>query len=122
MKDGSGPAERAALSRRELYEDYVRSYPQLYAEIRPCGDVRLLERAAQYLRGEPDLRRCFTVFPFFEALTERQGHQSANCRKHLEAVIRSAELLETVCVNLRVQPWRKEIRHIKVFLSFFSPE
>ncbi|XP_024117146.1 uncharacterized protein LOC112138748 isoform X2 [Oryzias melastigma] len=119
MKDGSGPAERAALSRRELYEDYVRSYPQLYAEIRPCGDVRLLERAAQYLRGEPDLRRCFTVFPFYEALTERQGHQSANCRKHLEAVIRSVELLETVCVNLRVQPWRKEIRHIKTFTGPF---
>ncbi|RVE74254.1 hypothetical protein OJAV_G00020220 [Oryzias javanicus] len=119
MKDGTGPAERAALSRRELFEDYVRSYPQLYPEIRPCGDVRLLERATQFLRGEPDLRKCFTVFPFYQALTERQGQQSADYRKHLGAVIRSAELLETVCVNLRVQPWRKEIRNIKTFTGPF---
>uniref|UniRef100_A0A3P9LVT5 Spermatogenesis-associated protein 2 PUB-like domain-containing protein n=1 Tax=Oryzias latipes TaxID=8090 RepID=A0A3P9LVT5_ORYLA len=119
MKDRTGAAERAALSRQEVYEDYVRSYPQLYPEIRPCGDARLLERAAQYLRGGPDLRKPFTVFPFYQALTERRGEQGATCRKHLEAVIRCAELLETVCVHLRVQPWRKEIRNIKTFTGPF---
>lgn len=113
MKDGTGNGEPAVL-RQDVYEDYVKCYVQERAEIGPCRDPLLLKKAAQYLLNEAEAAATFTVFPFYQAVTEGCGAPGAAFRKHLSAFIRAAELLETLCVNLFLQPWKKEIRTLKV--------
>lgn len=112
MKDGSGAGEPAP-SRGDVYADYVQCYLEERAEVGPCRDPQLLKKAAQYLLSEAEIGGTFTMFPFYQAVTERCEAQS-DFRKHLSAFIRAAEVLETLCVNLFLQPWKKEIRTLKV--------
>ncbi|XP_074501571.1 uncharacterized protein LOC141773611 isoform X2 [Sebastes fasciatus] len=127
MKDGNvnRTEEQVEVSRQQLYEHYVNSYLQLCPEVRPCRDAWLLENAAQYLMRDPEPEPgagpggTFTVFPLCQAVTHRWSTLSSDCCKHLAAVIRAAEQLETICVNLFLQPWRKEIRTLKTFTGPF---
>ncbi|XP_018548981.1 uncharacterized protein si:ch211-189a15.5 [Lates calcarifer] len=119
MKDGTGAGEQAEVSRQELYEDYVNCYLHQCVEARPCHDRRLLKKAAQYLLREPEPRDTFTVFPFYQAVGENCEPMSTNCRKHLCAFIKATELLETLCVNLFLQPWKKEFKTLKTFTGPF---
>uniref|UniRef100_UPI003AAA6775 uncharacterized protein n=1 Tax=Centroberyx gerrardi TaxID=166262 RepID=UPI003AAA6775 len=122
MKDGTGAGKQAVISRQELYEDYVGHYSQMWsAEPRPCGDARLGIKAARFLQGEAEPRETFTTFPFYQAVME--GREAAGLtrdwRKHLAAFIKATELLETFCVNLFLQPWKKEIKTLKTFTGPF---
>ncbi|XP_078128511.1 uncharacterized protein LOC144531973 isoform X2 [Sander vitreus] len=118
MKDGSRTEEQAKVSRQELYEDYV-NYLQLCPEVRPCRDACLLKKAAQYLLTEPEPRGSFTVFPFYQAVRQDCKSLTTDCREHLSAFIKATELLETLCVNLFLQPWKKEIKTLKTFTGPF---
>ncbi|KAF1376088.1 hypothetical protein PFLUV_G00226990 [Perca fluviatilis] len=118
MKDGSRTEEQAKVSRQELYEDYV-NYLQLCPEVRPCRDACLLKKAAQYLLTEPEPRGSFTVFPFYQAVRHDCKSLTTDCREHLSAFIKATELLETLCVNLFLQPWKKEIKTLKTFTGPF---
>ncbi|XP_022056032.1 uncharacterized protein si:ch211-189a15.5 [Acanthochromis polyacanthus] len=122
MKDGTEAGEQEAVSRQDVYEDYLNYYLELGAEIRPCRDARLLEKAAQYLLRGAEPSGTFTVFPFYQAVTEvTEGCDtlSIDCRKHLSAFIKATELLETLCLNLFLQPWKKEIKTLKTFTGPF---
>ncbi|XP_051279707.1 uncharacterized protein si:ch211-189a15.5 isoform X2 [Dicentrarchus labrax] len=119
MKDGIRAEEQVDVSRQELYEDYMSWYLHLCTEVQPCRDAGLLRKAARYLLREPELRGAFTVFPFYQAVSEGCGALSSDCRKLLSAFIKATELLETLCVNLFLQPWRKEIRTLKTFTGPF---
>ncbi|XP_069030750.1 uncharacterized protein [Embiotoca jacksoni] len=119
MKDGTGAGEPAEVSRQDLYEEYVNCFLQLCPEVRPCRDEPLLRRAARYLQREPEPAETFTVFPFYRAVIEGSEALSTDCRRHLRAFIRATELLETLCVNLLLQPWRREIRTLKTFTGPF---
>lgn len=112
MKDGTG-AGGPAPSRGDVYADYVKCYLEERAEVGPCRDPQLLKKAAQYLLSEAETGGTFTMFPFYQAVTERCEAQG-DFRKHLSAFIRASEVLETLCVNLFLQPWKKEIRTLKV--------
>lgn len=118
MKDGTGVAEPAEVSRQELYEAYVNFYRQVCTEVGPCRDDRLVGKATQYLLTEPEPRGAFTVFPFYQAVSEGPDALCADYRKHLCAFIKATELLETLCVNLFLQPWKKEIKTLKVEFLF----
>ncbi|KAG7214381.1 hypothetical protein INR49_023092 [Caranx melampygus] len=117
MKDGTGAAEQTEVSRQELYGDYMNWYRQQCPEARPCCDARLLKKAAKYLLREPEPTGTFTVFPFYQALAEDRGAPRADCRRHLSAFIKATELLETLCVNLFLQPWKKEFKTLKSILA-----
>ncbi|XP_004572110.1 uncharacterized protein LOC101475637 [Maylandia zebra] len=117
MKDGTG-AGGPAPSRGDVYADYVKCYLEERAEVGPCRDPQLQKRAAQYLLSEAETGGTFTMFPFYQAVTERCEAQS-DFRKHLSAFIRASEVLETLCVNLFLQPWKKEIRTLKTFTAPF---
>ncbi|XP_071337729.1 uncharacterized protein [Trachinotus anak] len=119
MKDGPGAAEQAEVSRQELFDDYVSGSLQPGTEARSCGDARLLKKAAQYLLRDPEPRGTFTVFPFYQAVGQHSEALSTDCRKHLSAFIRATELLETLCVNLFLQPWKKEFKTLKTFTGPF---
>uniref|UniRef100_A0A3Q1HI31 Spermatogenesis-associated protein 2 PUB-like domain-containing protein n=1 Tax=Anabas testudineus TaxID=64144 RepID=A0A3Q1HI31_ANATE len=109
MKDGAGAGEPADNSRGELYDAYVNFHRQLGTK----------EKATQYLLREPEPRGAFTVFPFYQAVCEGPDSLSRDCRKHLCAFIKATELLETLCVNLFLQPWKKEIKTLKTFTGPF---
>uniref|UniRef100_A0A7N8X469 Uncharacterized LOC113131454 n=1 Tax=Mastacembelus armatus TaxID=205130 RepID=A0A7N8X469_9TELE len=117
MKDGTRPVE--PTSRQELYEAYVNCYLQPCTEVRPCHDARLLKNAAQYLVKEPEPGGIFTVFPFYQAVSDGRQSLGTDSRKHLSAFIKATELLETLCINLFVQPWKKEIKTLKTFTGPF---
>ncbi|XP_054455605.1 uncharacterized protein si:ch211-189a15.5 isoform X2 [Anoplopoma fimbria] len=119
MKDGSRTEEQAEVSRQEVYEEYVNYYLQSCPEVRPCCDPSLLKRTAQYLLGEPEPTEAFTVFPFHQAVRQDWVPQSTDGRTHLKALIKATQLLETICVNLILQPWRKEIKTLKTFTGPF---
>lgn len=113
--------EAVEVSRQELYEDYVKYYLQC-TEVRPCRDDGLMKKAARYFLRNPQPRGTFTMFPFYQAVSWGWSSLSTENRKHLSAFIKAMEMLETICVNLFLQPWRKEITTLKVrFLlhSFF---
>ncbi|KAM4730385.1 uncharacterized protein FYW61_010637 isoform 1-T2 [Anableps anableps] len=119
MKDEAGQhGEHEGFSRQDLYGDYRSCYLQLGAEVRPCRDPGLLKRAGQFLLRKPDLKDTFTVFPFYQAVTERCG-DGTDSRKHLAAFIKATEMLETLCINMFLQPWKKEIRSLKTFTGAF---
>lgn len=121
MKDGTVAGEPAEVSRQELYGAYVNFHRQLCTKVGPCRDTRLLNKAAQYLLREPEPRATFTAFPFYRAVSEGPDTLGTDCRKHLCAFIKATELLETLCVNLFLQPWKKEIKTLKVELFFLCP-
>ncbi|XP_061601643.1 uncharacterized protein si:ch211-189a15.5 [Cololabis saira] len=130
MRDGVGAGagagadpgpEPARVSRLALCEDYRSWHRQLAAEVRPCRAGPLLQQAARFLRAEPDLSHTFTVFPFQQALAELAVPPGGppGVQQQLRGLIRAAETLETVCLHLFLQPWRKEIRTLKTFTGPF---
>ncbi|XP_060943596.1 spermatogenesis-associated protein 2 [Limanda limanda] len=119
MQDGKGAEEQAEASRLELYEDYLKCYSDWCPGDQPCHDVQLRKKVAQYLLREPTPPGTFTVFPFYQAVAEACDPVSTDCRTHLTAFIRATELLETLCVNLFLQPWRKEFKTLKTFTGPF---
>lgn len=54
------------------------------------------------------------MLPFYQAVTEKCGG-ATDCRKHLAAFIKATEMLEIICINMFLQPWKKEIRSLKTF-------
>ncbi|XP_034537248.1 uncharacterized protein LOC117811213 isoform X2 [Notolabrus celidotus] len=119
MKDGITAGENSEVSRLEVFEDYVKCFLQVCTEVGPCREDRLLEKAAQYLLTEPELRGIFTHFPFYQSVEEGCRASGEDCRRFLSAVIKATELLETLCVNIVLQPWKKEIKTLKTFTGPF---
>ncbi|XP_014907674.1 uncharacterized protein LOC106959549 isoform X1 [Poecilia latipinna] len=115
MKDEE---QEGSLSRRDLFEDYRSCFLRPGAEVRPCRDPGLLKRAAQFLLRTSELRDTFTLFPFCQAVTERCV-VGTDGRKHLAAFIKATEMLESLCINMFLQPWKKEIRSLKTFTGAF---
>ncbi|KAL3049886.1 hypothetical protein OYC64_012031 [Pagothenia borchgrevinki] len=115
MKDGG---REDPVSHHELFEDYVNFFFQQCPEVGPCRDPPLLRRAARYLQtGEP--AETFPLLPVHRAVLQGCAAPGSDCRKHLSAVSKAAELLETLCVNLFLQPWKKEFRTLKTYTGPF---
>ncbi|XP_068184405.1 spermatogenesis-associated protein 2 isoform X2 [Antennarius striatus] len=115
MRDGAG----GQVSRQELLDQYVNWYLHRCPEVRPCRDASLLQRAAQYLQREPEPAGTFTAFPLYQALSVGSATRSTDYRRLLSGLIRAIDMLETICVNLLLQPWKKEIKTIKTFTGPF---
>ncbi|XP_033956282.1 spermatogenesis-associated protein 2-like protein [Pseudochaenichthys georgianus] len=106
------------VSRHEVFEDYVNFFFQQCPEVGPCRDPPLLRRVARYLQtGEPG--ETFPLLPVHRVVLQGCDAPGFDCRKHLFAVSKAAELLETLCVNLFLQPWKKEIRTLKTYTGPF---
>ncbi|XP_074531521.1 uncharacterized protein LOC141794857 isoform X2 [Halichoeres trimaculatus] len=119
MKNAVTVGENTTVSRQEVFEDYLDCFLQRCTEAGPCHDEQLLKKTALYLQREPQLKGTFTVFPFYESIQEGYRHISEDWRRFLSAVIKATELLETLCVNILLQPWKKEIKTVKTFTGPF---
>ncbi|KAJ0005314.1 hypothetical protein NQD34_011528 [Periophthalmus magnuspinnatus] len=110
QSDSSDPQEsqESQESRGTLFEDYLSCHVTLCPEPGPCRDEALLSRAAQVLLQNPGpdphhvMRKTLSTDP-----------------SHLPRLSRATELLETLCLNLYLQPWRKDIRKLKTFTGAF---
>ncbi|XP_060896540.1 uncharacterized protein si:ch211-189a15.5 [Labrus mixtus] len=118
MKDGVEAGEKTEVSRQNVFEHYQR-YFHLCTKVGPCRDEQVLEKAAQYLQREPEPRESFTLFPFYQSVSEGCAAHSEEYRTFLSTYIKATELLETLCVNLLLQPWKKEIKTLKTFTGPF---
>ncbi|XP_072292413.1 spermatogenesis-associated protein 2 [Eucyclogobius newberryi] len=118
MQHDSGPEGPQQVSHtwshRALFEDYLSSHVTLCPEPGPCRDEDILGRGAQALLQHPMPEpECSAT------LTRLCHHVLPLDPTHLPGLVRATELLETLCLNLYQQPWRKEIRNIKTFTGAF---
>lgn len=102
MKHASGDWES---SLHALFEDYVSSHVAVCSEPGPCRDEDLLGRAHAVLLASEPGGSC-GLFPLYHCVLEQAVLTDL---KHLSALVRATELLETLCLNLYLQPWRREI-------------
>ncbi|KAJ0066864.1 hypothetical protein NL108_004826 [Boleophthalmus pectinirostris] len=111
-------SEDPQVSHRALFEDYLSCHVTLCPEPGPCRDEDILSRAAQVL-----LRHPVPVSECSATLVRLCHHVIKKILptdpSHLPGLIRAAEILETLCLNLYLQPWRKEIRKLKSFTGAF---
>ncbi|KAM6997221.1 uncharacterized protein LKV04_005948 [Tautogolabrus adspersus] len=119
MKDGIEVGEKTEISRQNVFEHYSSYFLNLCTKVGPCRNEQLLEKATQYLQREPELKESFVLFPFYQSVSEGCGAQSKEYRTFLATYIKAIELLETLCVNLVIQPWKKEIKSLKTFTGPF---
>ncbi|KAM8852298.1 spermatogenesis-associated protein 2 [Synchiropus picturatus] len=115
MRDSSAEA-----SRGDLFQEYVRWGLELRTEAQPCRDDTLFTRVRTFLLGKgatDSADGVFDILPFHQALAE--GAEEPNWTRHLSRFIKATELLEVLCVNLFLQPWRKEFKTLKCFTGAF---
>lgn len=113
QQHGSGDGK---VSRRTLFEEYLRSHVAVCPEPGPCRDVNFLSRAAQVLLLSPMLvpKGSATLTRLYPLVMEKIMSTG-----HLSELVRATEVLETLCLNLYLQPWRREIRSLKTFTGAF---
>lgn len=115
MKDGAVAEKQTMVSRQEIFEEYVNYYRQAGStELPLCSDAQVGMKAAQFLLREPEPRERFRSFPFYQIVMEGGEALSRDWTKHLAAFIKASEFLERLCVNLFLQPWKKEFKTLKV--------
>ncbi|XP_029927009.1 uncharacterized protein LOC115372975 isoform X2 [Myripristis murdjan] len=94
MKDGAAAEKQTMVSRQDIFEEYVSYYRQAGSTELPQGsDAQIV------MEGGEALGRDWT--------------------KHLAAFMKASEFLERLCVNLFLQPWKKEFKTLKTFTGPF---
>ncbi|KAG9261206.1 hypothetical protein AMEX_G26194 [Astyanax mexicanus] len=117
------PASPASpASREDILHTYVTHYRSEWTEGRcgqVCADRQVRARAREVLLREAAEGR-FSLLPFFyPAVTQclqRGAPLTSTC---LSQFMKATELLEMMCVNLFLFPWKKEIRTLKKFTGHF---
>ncbi|KAI1889894.1 hypothetical protein AGOR_G00167610 [Albula goreensis] len=113
--------EEKQISREEVFTDYLTYYKQVWpqGDLRVCQEAQMTDRAKNVLLAEssPDSR--FTVFDFYRTVSECLQEDRINCRDVLQKLIKATEVLEMLCINLFLFPWKKEIKTLKTFTGPF---
>lgn len=101
-------------SRQEIFHTYLSS----------CGsegaggacENRQVRTAARELLLRQTAEDRFSLLPFYPIVDQclQQGAPSALCQENISLLMKATELLEKLCVNLFLFPWKKEIRSLKV--------
>ncbi|XP_062404879.1 uncharacterized protein si:ch211-189a15.5 [Sardina pilchardus] len=107
--------------RNEVFEDYLIYYGQVWqhGNVKVCKDRQVTEKARHVLLSETDPVERFTTFDFYHTAFECVSLGVRDCRSVFHVFIKAAEVLETLCVNLFLFPWKKEIKTIKTFTGPF---
>ncbi|KAM8799250.1 uncharacterized protein ACNFOS_007142 [Eudromia elegans] len=113
MKEAAAGAEERALLR-----DYVAFYGAQGAagRLAPCHEVALKARARRLLG--PGRRGALDVRGVAERCRRARRGQGGG-RGLLRDLLKALEVLELLCVNLLLCPWRKEIQSLKTFTGNF---
>ncbi|XP_065704716.1 uncharacterized protein [Patagioenas fasciata] len=108
--------EPAAAAEEELLRDYLAYYAAQGAggTLAVCDEASLKARARRLLG--PRRRGALDVCGLAEQCRRHRGERGGNV---LRALLKALEVLELLCVNLLLSPWRKEIRSLKTFTGNF---
>ncbi|XP_072527542.1 uncharacterized protein [Salminus brasiliensis] len=122
MASSAGEEQTPAspASREDVLETYVTYYSAEWTEGRcgVCVDRQVREGAWGVLLNEGAESR-FSLLPFYPAVTQCLQQGAPHTSNSISLFMKAAELLEMMCVNLFLFPWKKEIRTLKKFTSHF---
>ncbi|XP_072202535.1 uncharacterized protein [Excalfactoria chinensis] len=106
--------EPAAEEEEGVLRDYLAYYAARGAEGRlaACDEAALKARA----RRLPERRGALDVRGVAERCRRARGRRGGSVLRDL---LKALEVLELLCVNLLLNPWRKEIRSLKTFTGNF---
>ncbi|XP_041077661.1 uncharacterized protein LOC121296313 isoform X2 [Polyodon spathula] len=112
---------KSTVTSNEVYVDYLNYYESAWpgGKRLVCKDRNVTEKAKQFLKSESSTGERFTVFGFYKITEECVKASKGGCRDVLNGLIKATEVLEMICVNLFLFPWRKEIRSLKTFTGPF---
>lgn len=107
--------------RKEVFKDYLTYYDLVWqhGNVKVCKDRQVTEKARRVLLSETDPVERFTTFDFYQTAFECVSVGVRDCRSVFNVFIKAAEVLEILCVNLFLFPWKKEIKTIKTFTGPF---
>ncbi|KAM7101634.1 uncharacterized protein J5F26_009072 [Ciconia maguari] len=108
--------EPAAAAEEEVLRDYLAYYAARGAEgeLAVCDEASLKARARRLLG--PRRRGALDVCSVAERCRRARGERGGSV---LRGLLKALEVLELLCVNLLLSPWRKEIRSLKTFTGNF---
>lgn len=103
--------EPAAAEEEMVLRDYLAYYAAQGAggELAVCDEASLKARARRLLG--PRRRGALDVCSVAERCRRARGERGGSVLRDL---LKALEVLELLCVNLLLAPWRKEIRSLKV--------
>ncbi|KAI4898614.1 hypothetical protein NFI96_006394 [Prochilodus magdalenae] len=117
----TGAGEQAPASLEDVKDSYVNFYSSSgWTEARwgVCTDREVRAGARDVLLRE-GAESSFSLLPFYPTVTLCLQHGSPSCQESISLFMKATELLEMLCVNLFLFPWKKEIRTLKKFTGHF---
>ncbi|XP_029464042.1 uncharacterized protein LOC115095024 [Rhinatrema bivittatum] len=106
---------------RGLLEDYTAFYEASWLEGRVliCNEPVLKEKAKERLGSTSWTGEGFKVLDFYGIVEGCLKSREEQVGEVLKKLMKALEMLELICVNLFLSPWRKEIRTLKTFTGNF---
>ncbi|XP_072451931.1 uncharacterized protein [Chiloscyllium punctatum] len=110
-------------SKAELYQKFLASYQKDFVSgsLCPCAGGEQLRRGKELLDSMAAPRQRFPLLDFYRlalGFVEAKSGEGSG-QQSLFALGKALELLELICINLYLWPWRKEIKSIKTFTGAF---
>lgn len=108
--------EETQSEREDVFDEYLIYYEQVWpqGDLRLCQDTEVTEKAKRFLLAESSPGSRFTVFDFYRTVSECLKEGGRDCRYVIKQLIKATEVLEVLCINLFLFPWKKEIKTLKV--------
>ncbi|XP_064193303.1 spermatogenesis-associated protein 2-like protein [Anguilla rostrata] len=113
--------EESQNAREDAFNDYLIYYQQVWPQgnLSLCQETEVAEKARRFLLTETNPDSRFTVFGFYRTVSECVTEGRRECRDVLKDLVKATEVLEMLCVNLFLFPWKKEIKTLKTFTGPF---
>ncbi|XP_030058439.1 uncharacterized protein LOC115469856 [Microcaecilia unicolor] len=110
------------FSKTELFQEYIAFYEAAWLEgkLCICNRASLKEKAKECLGSESwTCEGGLQVVDFYSIAEECLKTREEPAQNGLKSLMKAFEVLELICVNLFLSPWRKEIRTLKTFTGNF---
>ncbi|XP_030621033.1 spermatogenesis-associated protein 2 [Chanos chanos] len=113
--------EQSPVARKDVFECYLMYYDRVWqhGNIEICKETQVIEQARHVLLSQDQPGGRCTLFDLYETVIEGVKHGSRDCRRFIGLLIKASEMLEMLCVNLFLFPWKKEIKTLKTFTGPF---
>ncbi|KAK2819958.1 hypothetical protein Q7C36_021604 [Tachysurus vachellii] len=105
----------------DVLERYVTFCSRVWSEggVKVCEEAQLVEAAKQLLITQSQEAPTFTLLPFYPTVIDIISTDPNSSSTVLRRLSRAFEVLELLCINLFIFPWRKEFKTLKKFTGHF---
>lgn len=117
--------ENAKAGREDVLELYGAFYSRVWGEgsVKVCEDTQLMEQARQAVLTQCEAAHTFTLLPFYptviDIINTSINTTNTSSTSVLQRLSKAFEVLELLCVNLFLFPWKKEIKTLKKFTGHY---